>query len=743
MPAIGEVAELQVLLTLRDQMSPAIAQVNSRIATLSGAAGLGGLAGVASKIESGFGKVGTALSHAGSQIGGLVKNIGLLGVGFGLFSAAGAIKGAIDTANSMASAIEKLVPITGETGTQVSKLIGVFEHFGISTDSATSHIAFMEKAVGLLTLNTVSAAASQDKLIKAEQAVTLAEDNLQKARDAKKPTTAAITAAEFKLTDAETKLKETQAALSSGTAAAAKFQTEFGLSLYDSTGKVKDANTILLNAADYWTGTASTTQKAALETKLFGRNFSEMIPVLNLGSQGILNLENQLQSMGLVLNEQNLVDLKNYQDSMRELGGVMNGLMLQVSLALIPSITMLAQNITAFVSTNRGNIVAFFQGAAKWAGDFAAVVQKDVLPVIQGIVGWWNRLPGPLKELLIAGFVTGKVTKFLFDTNLVTGLAGIGIKWAAQFTANVVGGALGTLFGGTAAAAQIGGAMTVGGTTAAAEMEAAMAAGGTTAAAELEAAMVAGGSGAGLSIASIVGKFLGIALPAAGVAVAVTGSQEFFDQHRNPFTGQETRNTPIGAYTQPGFFGGSTTGAPNDSGGTGGLVGSDQYSNLGGAAKAMAALGGAAAGAAMVIHDWAAELKAADSALKTIKKGGAASGKAADDLVAYFSDRSLTALGGIKNANAKISGDIKVLNADEKAAAARGDTSTASKLRADIAALKDRLASLQSTTNSKLSQIAAKSTSFTQYLSVNTDISVRSQQTMNIRSNLYGREIAT
>ena len=415
MVAVGEVAELQVLLTLRDQLTPALTGVQARVAELQGTSGLGGLAGVASKVESALGSVGGALSHAASQIGGLIRNVGLFGGAIALFSAGGALKSAIDTANDMAKAIETLAPLTGLTAEGVSSLIAVFNKFGIDTATATTRIAFMEKAIGLLSVNAKTAAT---------------------------------------------------------------FQKEFGFSIFTASGQVKDANTILLQAADYWNGTATAAQKAALESKLFGRGFADLIPILNLGSKGILDAEQAAQSLGLTLTAQNVTDLQAYQAGIRGLGESMSGLELQVSLALIPAITTLATNITAFVQTNRGNIVQFFQNAAKFAGDLAGVVAKDVVPVLQTIAGWWDALPGPLKDLLIAGFVTGKVTKWLFDTNIPTALLGLGAKWAAQLVVGLGKDVLGMAAGGAVAAGEIEAGMTAGGATAAGEIGGAETAGG-------------------------------------------------------------------------------------------------------------------------------------------------------------------------------------------------------------------------------------------------------------------------
>ena len=658
--AIADTAQLIVDLRLNDQLSAPITAASAKVSALAGASGLGGLAGVASKVESAMGKVGNALSHAGSQISGLIKNIGLFGGAIALFSAGGALKSAIDTANQMASAIETLGPLTGDTAEQVSALLAVFQRYGIDSDAATSHIQFMEKAVGLLSVTA---------------------------------------------------------------GGAAKFQKEFGFSIEDAAGNVKDANTLLGEAADYWNSDASAAEKAALESKLFGRNFSDMIPILNLGSQGILDAEAAAQSLGLTLTAQNVGQLQQYQEGMRKLGEAFGGLELQISLALVPALTDLASNLTSFIGTNKDQIIGFFRDAAKWAGELAGVVTKDVVPVLQAVVGWWNSLPSALKDILIAGFVTGKVTKWLFGFS-EGDLLKAGASLAGSFIAKIVGSTVGSSVASGLTGGLLGAVKPVpvfvtnpgfGGVTG----TAAGAAEGATGAAEgggiVE--LLTGGASA---LVAPVAAFAGVvvaSLIATGIIAQylpkqAQGTTPNPTKYGIPTTGgggQSTSNAGNVAGGTGGNVGQDQYGiAPTSSGGTGGNVGQDQYSAAAIAAQKLAI---AAQAAAAVIHDWGAELKAADAALRTIanpKAGGAAVTSAADALTKYYQDRSLTALGGIGNASDKIHGAIQTLTADEKAAAARGDTATANKLKADIAALQTKLATLQGTANSTLAKINAK-----------------------------------
>jgi len=380
--AIAQTAELIVEIIGKDLLSPATASAERGLSSMSGMSL--SAAKNASTAEKALGLVGSAatgmgnaLSHAKGFLGSLISGpLGMIGLGTAAFGAAGAIKEAISTANDMASAIEKLAPLTGDTAEQISSLIAVFNKFGIDTNTATARLAFMEKAVGNLTLTTAKAAA---------------------------------------------------------------FQKEFGVSLVDASGHVKDANTLIALAADYWNGSASAAEKAAFEAKLFGRGFADMIPILNLGSKGILQAEQAAAQLGLTLNATNVKDLQAYQAQMRETGDVIGGLKLQIALALIPTITDLAKHFSAFVSDHRTDIVAFFKSAIAVSKEVGAALMS----VGKFAANAWNAIPGPLRDLLIQALIGNKVIKTVFGINILGSVEGA----VANMGKDILGKLVGSIFG--------------------------------------------------------------------------------------------------------------------------------------------------------------------------------------------------------------------------------------------------------------------------------------------------------
>lgn len=325
----------------------------------------GGIANAERQLSIFSGTAGTkltgALSHAGSQLKGLITGpLGMIGLAGGLFTVAGAIEKGITTAQSFGDEVRRLTALTGESAQTISAMAAAFDHFGIAPEAAQRSIGFLEKNIGLL-------AARKDGI--------------------------------------------------------AEFQKTFSFQLTDTNGKIKSANDLLLTTADYFNNKSiPATEKAAAISKLYGRSWQDLIPLLSAGRQGIADVQAEAEAMGLTLTQDNIVALQKMKTASREWGTALSGLELQIGLALVPTLTKLATTLTHFVTDHRTDIVAFFKNAVA-AGKQLAGIGGDV---IHGLVGAWNSVPPELRDFLVKGLVADRTIKFLFGFSplgsLVTGI---------------------------------------------------------------------------------------------------------------------------------------------------------------------------------------------------------------------------------------------------------------------------------------------------------------------------------
>jgi hypothetical protein len=311
------------------------------------------------RASSGIGRLGGAVQTAGGHLKGLITGpLGLLGLTGGLLTLGGALRNGVEKAQDFGDEVRKISAVTGLSAEQTSALAAALEHFGVGADKAIRLTGFLEKNVGLL-------AARKDGL--------------------------------------------------------AAFSKTYGLALTDQNGKLKDANELILTTADYFNNNAiPATEKAAALSKLYGRSWQDMIPFLKAGRQGIADAEDEAAKLGLTLSKDNVDALAKMKTATRDLGTAVGGLELQIGLALVPALTDLAKVATTFVTSHRGDIVAFFKGAADAARTAAGVIGD----VAGAVSGFWNKIPPGFRDLLLKGFVADRTVKFLFGFDPIKAVLG-------------------------------------------------------------------------------------------------------------------------------------------------------------------------------------------------------------------------------------------------------------------------------------------------------------------------------
>ena len=325
--------------------------------------------------EKSAGSLGNALGHAKSQIGGLIGSVGLLAGAGGLLSLGGAFEQGISKASAMALAVEKVTSATGLTAEAASQTIAVFEKYGVSADSTATMLGRLEK--------NAFTAASTTKLAK-------------------------------------------------------KFQTEYGLSLVDSSGKVKDAQTLISDLSDYYLNNSNIAQRDAAMGKLLGRSWIDLVPILKNGSKGLAEATAQADAMGLTLKSaQDVTNVEAFIAAQRNAQEAIGGLEMQLGLLVMPDLASGLTTFTNYVETHQDDIKNFFRQGLDVAETLGGFITGTLLPVISSITGVvskvWGSIPGPLQQLLVGGFVAQKATSWLFG--------GGGLLGAVK---GIVGGLLGS-----------------------------------------------------------------------------------------------------------------------------------------------------------------------------------------------------------------------------------------------------------------------------------------------------------
>lgn len=129
---------------------------------------------------------------------------------------------------------------------------------------------------------------------------------------------------------------------------------QLGIAVKDEvTGKMLSAENALLQIADKFKGLDDATAKSALALQLFGRGGSALVPVLNLGSEGIKSLSDQAERLGIVLTTANAKSIDQFGDNMKSLKSSIGGLWLNLTQLLIPALDSLIKKVTDIVVSVR------------------------------------------------------------------------------------------------------------------------------------------------------------------------------------------------------------------------------------------------------------------------------------------------------------------------------------------------------------------------------------------------------
>ncbi|MDH6235149.1 uncharacterized protein YukE [Mesorhizobium soli] len=214
-----------------------------------------------------------------------------------------------------------------------------------------------------------------------------------------------------------------------------------GVSLRDAKGHLRPTEAVLQDVAQAFKRMPDGARKSALAMELFGKSGAKMLPFLNAGKQGLIDLGKEAERLGIVFTKEQVAIAEDMNDTLTGLGKAVSGVRMQMGLLFAPAITTGTKALRDMIVRNRAAILDFANGAIRQAtvlvGDFFAalsgrdadvqnrwiiewrdsIVQfgKDALSVVNGVV-----LPAFKLVREAATGVTAAINS-LFGTNLSGG----------------------------------------------------------------------------------------------------------------------------------------------------------------------------------------------------------------------------------------------------------------------------------------------------------------------------------
>lgn len=225
------------------------------------------------------------------------------------------------------------------------------------------------------------------------------------------------------------KLAQNSALAAAGTGDSVKVFKALGISLKDSSGKLRNVESLLPELADKFKNIESESLRAALASKIFGKEGANIGLLLAEGSTGIQKLRTEAKSLGLVLGEQSVASAEEFGDTLEKVQDTFGAVRNIIAAELLPVFAQLSQEFLNFVKENRSQIQAFGQ-TFKIVLEQVLSIGMSVFGALGRAVSFFTSLPAwaqmaAINALMIAFATIAGVKIVLAIGGLIGALAGL------------------------------------------------------------------------------------------------------------------------------------------------------------------------------------------------------------------------------------------------------------------------------------------------------------------------------
>ena len=145
---------------------------------------------------------------------------------------------------------------------------------------------------------------------------------------------------------------------------------QLGLRVTDSSGRMKDAETMFYQVIDRLKDIEDKTERDVIAMKIFGESAQELSGIIALGSEGIGEMAKRFDELGVTLSSEEINKLKALDDSFESMKLAMAGVGKEIALDLAPALTAL---FTAISEVNPAVLQTIAITATMVVGVIAAI----------------------------------------------------------------------------------------------------------------------------------------------------------------------------------------------------------------------------------------------------------------------------------------------------------------------------------------------------------------------------------
>lgn len=150
------------------------------------------------------------------------------------------------------------------------------------------------------------------------------------------------------------KLAKLMGEAAGGSDEAAEIFKTMGVSFKDASGNLRSTDKVLEDMAERFSGYADGPAKAALAMKVFGKSGEDMIPMLNLGKEGLASMATEAERLGVNLGGDAAKAAADFNDNMKKLSLTSEAAGMSIMSQLLPSLMEISQELLAGIKNSNG-----------------------------------------------------------------------------------------------------------------------------------------------------------------------------------------------------------------------------------------------------------------------------------------------------------------------------------------------------------------------------------------------------
>jgi len=170
--------------------------------------------------------------------------------------------------------------------------------------------------------------------------------------------------------------------------------TQLGVSVTDSSGHLRDNETVFFELIDALGNVANETERDSLAMTLFGKSAQQLNPLIEAGSDAWRQMAEEAHNAGLIVSDEGVGALGAFNDQLQRVDATMDAAKNQIMSAVAPAFTAIAEAVANAAQQ-------FTQGVQT---DEAQAMLQNIANIVIQLVQEMSGNLGPIIQTIISGF---------------------------------------------------------------------------------------------------------------------------------------------------------------------------------------------------------------------------------------------------------------------------------------------------------------------------------------------------